>query len=309
MSNLNEGQKLSYELDQGQALGQDVGRQAPGRVIPAPPGRCGWAVPKLWGGRGSPRPLFFGSGAPPVAASPALPHPSPAPRAVECGGHPSYFCRTTHDGRRAMIRHVVLVRFREGVAPGEISAIFGDLADLRRRLPGMTGFAHGPNVSPEGLSRGHTHAFTVDFDDAAARDATWPCPSTRPPAPGSSGRPRAASPASRCWTSPSRDAAIRACASRPDLKLSATRQRGASWLRRGRATRWWMPRWRDAGRGAASTGSTVWAVLATSFGNLIEWYDVYAYSAFALYFAGSFFPRTTRPSSSSRPRRSSPSLS
>ncbi len=70
-----------------------------------------------------------------------------------------------------MIRHVVLVRFREGVAPGEISAIFGDLADLRRRLPGMTGFAHGPNVSPEGLSRGFTHAFTVDFEDAAARDS------------------------------------------------------------------------------------------------------------------------------------------
>ena len=41
----------------------------------------------------------------------------------------------------------------------------------------------------------------------------------------------------------------------------------------------------------ASTRGTVWAVLATSFGNLIEWYDVYAYSAFALYFAGSFFPK------------------
>lgn len=38
--------------------------------------------------------------------------------------------------------------------------------------------------------------------------------------------------------------------------------------------------------------TTIWAVLATSFGNLIEWYDVYAYSAFALYFAGSFFPKS-----------------
>ena len=42
---------------------------------------------------------------------------------------------------------------------------------------------------------------------------------------------------------------------------------------------------------AATRAATVWAVLATSFGNLIEWYDVYAYSAFALYFAGSFFPK------------------
>ncbi len=70
-----------------------------------------------------------------------------------------------------MIRHVVLVRFREGVPPAEISGIFGDLADLRRHLPGMRSFAHGGDVSPEGLSHGHTHAFTVDFDDAAARDA------------------------------------------------------------------------------------------------------------------------------------------
>ena len=41
-----------------------------------------------------------------------------------------------------------------------------------------------------------------------------------------------------------------------------------------------------------SRAGTIWAVLATSFGNLIEWYDVYAYSAFALYFAGSFFPKS-----------------
>ena len=42
---------------------------------------------------------------------------------------------------------------------------------------------------------------------------------------------------------------------------------------------------------APAVEATVGAVLATSFGNLIEWYDVYSYSAFALYFAGSFFPK------------------
>ena len=69
-----------------------------------------------------------------------------------------------------MIRHVVLVRFREGVAASEVAAVFAALADLRRHLPGMLGFAAGPNVSPEGLARGFTHAFTVDFADVAARD-------------------------------------------------------------------------------------------------------------------------------------------
>jgi MHS family alpha-ketoglutarate permease-like MFS transporter len=32
------------------------------------------------------------------------------------------------------------------------------------------------------------------------------------------------------------------------------------------------------------------AILVGSAGNLVEWYDLYTYSAFALYFAGSFFP-------------------
>ncbi len=32
------------------------------------------------------------------------------------------------------------------------------------------------------------------------------------------------------------------------------------------------------------------AITGGSIGNLVEWYDWYAYSAFALYFSGSFFP-------------------
>src|SRR6478736_5122292 len=34
----------------------------------------------------------------------------------------------------------------------------------------------------------------------------------------------------------------------------------------------------------------VQAILIGSIGNLVEWYDFYVYTAFALYFAGSFFP-------------------
>ena len=43
---------------------------------------------------------------------------------------------------------------------------------------------------------------------------------------------------------------------------------------------------------AADTRRRVKAILVGSLGNLIEWYDVYAYAAFALYFAASFFPTT-----------------
>src|SRR5262249_60352296 len=32
------------------------------------------------------------------------------------------------------------------------------------------------------------------------------------------------------------------------------------------------------------------AIFVGSIGNLVEWYDFYAYAAFALYFANTFFP-------------------
>ena len=34
------------------------------------------------------------------------------------------------------------------------------------------------------------------------------------------------------------------------------------------------------------------AIFIGSMGNLVEWYDFYAYAAFALYFAGAFFPNS-----------------
>jgi MHS family alpha-ketoglutarate permease-like MFS transporter len=43
-----------------------------------------------------------------------------------------------------------------------------------------------------------------------------------------------------------------------------------------------------------STGNRLRAILIGSAGNLVEWYDFYAYTAFALYFAPSFFPGTDR---------------
>src|SRR4249920_1176631 len=40
----------------------------------------------------------------------------------------------------------------------------------------------------------------------------------------------------------------------------------------------------------ADVGRRIRAIFIGSVGNLVEWYDFYAYPAFALYFAGSFFP-------------------
>src|SRR5262245_38638243 len=40
----------------------------------------------------------------------------------------------------------------------------------------------------------------------------------------------------------------------------------------------------------AGVGRRLKAIFIGSIGNLVEWYDFYAYTAFALYFANSFFP-------------------
>jgi hypothetical protein len=70
-----------------------------------------------------------------------------------------------------MIRHLVFIRFAATTTEDEKAAIFADLSALKRFVPGLRAFAGGPNVSTEGLARGFTHGFSVDFDDVAARDA------------------------------------------------------------------------------------------------------------------------------------------
>ena len=47
---------------------------------------------------------------------------------------------------------------------------------------------------------------------------------------------------------------------------------------------------RESSSSFADTRRRVGAILVGSLGNLVEWYDFYAYSAFALYFASAFFP-------------------
>jgi hypothetical protein len=70
-----------------------------------------------------------------------------------------------------MIRHCVFGKVRADVSRTEIAAIHADLEALRAVIAGMGPVALGANVSPEPFARGFTHGFTIDFRDAAARDA------------------------------------------------------------------------------------------------------------------------------------------
>ncbi|HEU0204100.1 MAG TPA: Dabb family protein [Burkholderiaceae bacterium] len=74
------------------------------------------------------------------------------------------------------IRHLVLLRFVDGTSAAERSRIEQAFAALPAQIGGISAFEWGTDVSPEGLSKGFTHAFVVTFVDTAARDAYLPHP-------------------------------------------------------------------------------------------------------------------------------------
>lgn len=75
-----------------------------------------------------------------------------------------------------MIRHCVFVKFRADVPSEERQAIYDELRALVGPIDGLLAASFGPNVSPEGLSRGFADGFIMDFRDLAARDAYLPHP-------------------------------------------------------------------------------------------------------------------------------------
>ncbi len=75
-----------------------------------------------------------------------------------------------------MIRHVVLFKLRRGLSENVVLEIFEALRALQHQMPGILAVSAGRDQSPEGLQRGNSHGFTVDFTDAVARDAYLPHP-------------------------------------------------------------------------------------------------------------------------------------
>ena len=75
-----------------------------------------------------------------------------------------------------MIRHVVFCKFRKDLSDADIAAVFEAIKGLQAKIGGILAITTGRDMSPEGLQKGFTHGFTVDFTDAAARDAYLPHP-------------------------------------------------------------------------------------------------------------------------------------
>jgi len=70
----------------------------------------------------------------------------------------------------------VVFRYREAATDEEIIQVTDAFRALKEKIPGILAFERGVNNSPEGLNHGFTHAYTLTFENAAARDAYLPHP-------------------------------------------------------------------------------------------------------------------------------------
>jgi hypothetical protein len=74
------------------------------------------------------------------------------------------------------VRHIVIFRFKDGAEAEKVEAFTRAFRALQEKIPGIVGFEHGENTSPEGLGRGLNHVYLLTFENAARRDAYLPHP-------------------------------------------------------------------------------------------------------------------------------------
>ena len=70
-----------------------------------------------------------------------------------------------------MILHCVYCAIREDVPRADVASVMGELAAMRAKVAGMTGFAWGPNRDFEARSGAYSYGFVASFVDRAALSA------------------------------------------------------------------------------------------------------------------------------------------
>jgi len=70
-----------------------------------------------------------------------------------------------------MLRHVVMFGWKPDTPAEKIREIEDAFRALPAKIPQITAFEWGTDVSVQGFSRGFTHFFVVSYDSEADRDA------------------------------------------------------------------------------------------------------------------------------------------
>jgi hypothetical protein len=68
-----------------------------------------------------------------------------------------------------VVRHVVIFKFKDDASAADIAKVETAFAGLAGKIDVVQGLEWGTNVSPENLSQGFTHCFTLTFNSEADR--------------------------------------------------------------------------------------------------------------------------------------------
>jgi hypothetical protein len=83
----------------------------------------------------------------------------------------SYEVQAQQESQKPQLRHVVLFGWKEGTKPATIDKVVTAFRNLEHKIELIQAFEWGVNNSPENLSNGLTHCFTITFNSEADRDA------------------------------------------------------------------------------------------------------------------------------------------
>lgn len=75
-----------------------------------------------------------------------------------------------------MIRHLLLIKFKESVTPGQIDEVEALFAAIPSKIDGVVSTEWGANDSPEHRNQGYTHAVFMTFADEEGRQNYLPHP-------------------------------------------------------------------------------------------------------------------------------------
>ncbi len=81
---------------------------------------------------------------------------------------------SSYNESEKMLRHVVLVKFKEGSSKEEIAKVIEGFRALPSKISEVAAFEYGTDNSPEGLANGFTHCFFFSFKTEKDRDAYLP---------------------------------------------------------------------------------------------------------------------------------------
>jgi hypothetical protein len=77
---------------------------------------------------------------------------------------------------KKMLRHVVLLKFKDSSTPAQIKEVEDAFRALPSKIKQIRSLEWGTNNSPENLDQGFTHCFFLTFDSEADRAAYLPHP-------------------------------------------------------------------------------------------------------------------------------------